>query len=116
MQTPHARFTDPAQCDEVVKSLVEDGSYKALVIAAVLANHVHGGWTGVTDDMIWDWIEQATRRRHQRNVIARTRGILEHEEVLIRQPDRVVGGTHRVAVAHREWLNQHLDAEQMRLL
>lgn len=78
----HARRSDPISSHLTVQSLGKDTSYKHLVVLGALRleeilgtqPNGDGAWT---DTQLTITIEQMTRRRHQRNVIARTRGLLE---------------------------------------
>jgi hypothetical protein len=79
----HARVTDPISSELTVASLGRDTSYRRLVLEAVFNNLDN---ERVTDDDVLDYIERTTERRHQRNVIARTRGLLEREGWLERGP------------------------------
>lgn len=81
----HARRTDPRSSDRTVKSIVKDGSLAALVLDAAASLEAAAVQCGAGDDPcfndteLWLKIEMTTRRRHQRNVIARTRGLLMGE-------------------------------------
>jgi hypothetical protein len=83
MSDAHARLSDPISSELTVASLGKDTSYKALVVwAARYAERLeeHNGrpphWN---DTQLWEIIERHTSRRHQRNVISRTRGLLERD-------------------------------------
>jgi predicted ATPase len=79
----HARLSDPISSELTVASLGKDTSYKALVVAAAryieTARDVTGHLRPWNDTQLWITIEAMTRRRHQRNVISRTRGLLERD-------------------------------------
>lgn len=95
----HARRGDPRSSDRTVKSIVKDGSLAALILKAAdwhLAN-VGWEWADFTDQAfcdtwLWEWIEQFTGRRHQRNVIARARGRLVDDGVLVGVGERNYNG------------------------
>jgi hypothetical protein len=102
MTTDHARFTDPVQSDETVKSLGKDTNLKSLIYHAVL--HLQGpgrnlvGDQGVTDDEIWAYLESTTGRRFQRNVLARTRGLMANDNLIYMVADTVnIDGSQRRA-------------------
>jgi hypothetical protein len=89
--TGYARVTDPVSSQLTVASLGRDTGYRMLVIDAV-HRFTCAHSCSVTDDDVVTHLEQHTRRRHQRNVIARTRGLLEQEgwlerSVMVRRPD-----------------------------
>lgn len=67
----HARRSDPLSSHLTVQSLGRDRSLKAVVVAAALELGTFN------DTELTDKIEELTGRRQQRNVIARTRGLLE---------------------------------------
>jgi hypothetical protein len=100
LQHVPAAARGPVQSQLMLDSLGKDTSYKSLVARGVYecAKHpyIHQ-WlydTPVTDDDITDWCERQTGRRHQRNVIARTRGLLEVDGWFLAVPD-VIGRTGR---------------------
>lgn len=100
----------PVQSQLMLASLGKDTSYKSMVARAVYecarhdvyTHHPEDGgmsqltaWdTPVTDDNITEWCERQTGRRHQRNVVARTRGLLEVDGWFDPVPD-VIGRTGR---------------------
>lgn len=96
--TPHARVSDPVQSHITVKSLDEDTSLKGLIYRAIKhLEHAHDGTIGVTDDEIWQYLEAFTGRRFQRNVIARTRGLMINDGYVFQVHDRIIGNQHRIA-------------------
>ena len=105
MPTDHARYTDPIQSDITVKSLGKDTSLKSLIYRTVeLLQHPHDMTKGVTDDTITMWLENKTGRRFQRNVIARTRGLMENENLLMRVHDHIDPTTHQHRIACRTYV------------
>lgn len=83
----HARRSDPIPSHLTLQSLGRDTTAKArIVLAAFQLEERHNGrpWN---DTQLLERIEQITRKRWQRNVIARTRGLMEHSDD---DPDRPV--------------------------
>lgn len=80
---PHARRSDPISSHLTVQSLGKDSSLKAQLITAAL--HLEDVLDRRTMTQIWtdtqltETLEMMTGRRHQRNVVARTRGLLERD-------------------------------------
>lgn len=89
---PSGRRTDPISSHVTVKSLGKDTSLKMMVLRALIEASWDGdNLTSVTDDDIVYMLEQRHGRRFQRNVVARTRGLMEPEWVC-----RVgIGGTYK---------------------
>jgi hypothetical protein len=80
MTSPTARITDPASSHLTVASLGKDGTLKRQVLDAAYqatAFRAYADPAAFDDDDLLLNIEANTGRRHQRNVIARTRGLLE---------------------------------------
>jgi hypothetical protein len=96
--TAHARISDPVSSELTLASLGRDGSLRQLVIQAVWAWTCHDNTMSITDDDVLQWVEAHTGRRFQRNVLARTRGLLEEEGWLFRLPN-VIGRTGRPTIA-----------------
>jgi len=85
----HARRSDPRSSDRTVTSIVKDPTLADLIVRAFawrLANtavlRVRKP-SAACDTWLWQWIEDFTGRRHQRNVIARARGRLVEDGVLV---------------------------------
>lgn len=78
---PSGRRTDPISSHVTVKSLGKDTSLKMMVLRALIDASWDDELTSVTDDDIVYMLEQRHGRRFQRNVVARTRGLLEPEWV-----------------------------------
>lgn len=76
---PHARRSDPLSSHLTVQSLGRDTALKARVVIAAMRLDLDAGHDEINDTMLTAAIEQATGRRQQRNVIARTRGLLEQD-------------------------------------
>lgn len=79
---PSGRRTDPISSHVTLKSLGKDTSLKMMVLRALIA----ASWNGdevtlASDDAILNALEAQHGRRFQRNVVARTRGLLEPEWV-----------------------------------
>jgi hypothetical protein len=79
---PSGRRTDPISSHVTVKSLGKDTSLKMMVLRAF----IEASWNGdevtlASDDRIVAVLEATYQRRFQRNVVARTRGLLEPEWV-----------------------------------
>ena len=108
----HARMTDPVSSDLTVKSLGRDTGYQHRVWVAIYClsgreelRHYDDGDSiavihdkPVTDDDVVDFLER-DGTRHQRNVVARTRGLLRTAG-WIERVDDVIGRTGRPTIAH----------------
>ena len=96
--TAPARARGPRSSQLTLDSLGRDESLKRNIARAVMACSVHDSPQTydrpVTDDDITDWLEIRFRRRFQRNVVARTRGLLQQAGWFLPVPD-VVGRTGR---------------------
>ncbi|HRA86088.1 MAG TPA: hypothetical protein PLT40_17265 [Ilumatobacteraceae bacterium] len=88
--TDHARRSDPASSDRTVKSIVKDGALADLILKAMHHRVVY--WYlyetepsdhAVCDTYLWERLEARTGRRLQRNVIARARGRLVTDGLLV---------------------------------
>jgi len=75
MTTPHARLSDPLSSERAVVAISKDMTLKDHIVAAAKA--LHPAWFDDTDLLIV--IENVTGRRQQRNVIARSRGLMERD-------------------------------------
>jgi hypothetical protein len=85
----HARKGDPASSSRALNSIARNGTIKHLVIQAIVRHA-----TPVSDDMILNYVELETCKRQQRNVIARTRGLLENAGYCLRvAADLTIPGT-----------------------
>ena len=80
MTIPHARLTDPESSERAVVAISRDQSLKDNIVAA--AHSLHPVWFDDTD--LLTMIEAATGQRQQRNVIARSRGLMERDGVFER--------------------------------
>jgi hypothetical protein len=96
-----ARATDPTSSHVTVRSLAKDGSSYRMILMAVCKLHLDDDalWTDkpywvpgathlttvmprlVTDDLVVAYLERITGRRFQRNVTARSRGLLEPDYI-----------------------------------
>jgi hypothetical protein len=81
-----ARATDPTSSHVTVRSLAKDGSSYRMILMAACEIHVDDGsplpiMRRVTDDLVVAYLERVTGRRFQRNVIARSRGLLEPDYI-----------------------------------
>ena len=89
----HARMGDPRSSEDTVRSIAADRTLAELIL-------FHGRRLGRFDDTdLLEAIEDDTGRRHQRNVIARARGLLEPSGDIVRigpisRPDRRVDTIH----------------------
>jgi hypothetical protein len=75
----HARWSDPSSSDFTVKSIAADVRGRELVLA--VAATFDQPWC---DTELWERTEALTGRRHQRNVLARTRGLMEEDGLIQR--------------------------------
>lgn len=95
--TAHARKGDPIGSHLTIASICADVSLATLILWAVTI-HTDEGQPATDDDVI-QLMEARTKRRFQRNVIARARVRLERENELVRVPP-VIGRTGRPTVAY----------------
>lgn len=77
---PHARRTDPYTSDQALKAIAKDGTLMHWIwwfadIRRDLSEPFN-------DTQLTEWIEFATGKRQQRNVVARSRGMLEDAGLL----------------------------------
>lgn len=79
----HARRSDPLSSDITVKSIARDGGLRALILRAGrdLEASGHQCWN---DTELTERIEEITNVRQQRNVVARARGLMEKEDLILR--------------------------------
>jgi hypothetical protein len=84
MVYPLARSSDPQSSHLANKAIAENKTLAEWVLIAVRDITFCIGVTCATDDQILEYIENATHKRQQRNVIARARGILERDSKLMR--------------------------------
>lgn len=70
----HARRTDPYTSDQALKAIAKDGTLMSLIWKYANVYRSRGPFN---DTQMAMWIEVATERRQQRNVIARARGLME---------------------------------------
>lgn len=115
-----ARARGPIQSQLTLASLGRDTSMKKNIARAVVAcsgrdPDADPFSSPVTDDHITEWIERFTQRRQQRNVIARTRGLLEKAGWFDPVPD-VIGRTGRPthAIVPSDALLRAVDEEARR--
>lgn len=72
---PHARRGDPYTSDQALKAIAKDGTLMTHIWEAFTYARMVG--VVVNDTYLTERIEQRTSQRQQRNVIARSRGLLE---------------------------------------
>lgn len=82
--TTHARRSDPLSSELTLRSLGRDTTAKARVIQAAARIELQtrqggGGHRPWTDTELLEEIEHMTNKRWQRNVVARTRGLLVND-------------------------------------
>lgn len=77
---PHARRTDPVTSDRTVKSIAKDGTLAYYVWTYAFLKRAQE--EPFNDTELTEWIERATCKRQQRNVIARARGLMEDAGLL----------------------------------
>jgi hypothetical protein len=77
--TPHARRTDAISSHLALQALGRATSLKAHVVTAALMLEDPVEVECWCDTELTAKVEQITRKRQQRNVIARTRGLLEQD-------------------------------------
>lgn len=103
-----ARRSDPVSSHITVQSLAKDGSMAALIMRTIMFQsmqagpHLEDGMDfrhPVCDDAVWMRLEDVTGRRWQRNVIARTRGLMERDDWVERVPD-IEGPRGRPVIAY----------------
>lgn len=84
MSAPLARSSDPLSSHIANNAIRLDRKLSDLILDAVEV--LYRQWREpVNDDQILVWIEDVTKRRQQRNVIARARGLLERDGLLVRK-------------------------------
>ena len=105
-ETGAAHARGPLQSQQTLDSLGHDQGMKfRIALATVMLSEVQtwpvegSGYVTVhtepvTDDAITEWMEHRFGRRYQRNVIARTRGLMEQAGWFVQVPD-VIGRTGR---------------------
>lgn len=71
----HARRTDPYTSDQALKAIAKDGTLMQLIWTCAQLHRV--AMAPFNDTVLTAWIERATCKRQQRNVVARARGLLE---------------------------------------
>ena len=77
-----ARATDPTSSHVTVRSLAKDGSsYRAILMAVCWLHNDPYNKALVTDDLVVAYLERQYERRFQRNVTARSRGLLEPDYI-----------------------------------
>lgn len=82
---PHARRTDPYTSDQALKAIAKDGTLMAYIwhFAKHCATREPGVRSGPFNDTeLTEYIEDASGKRAQRNVVARSRGMLEDAGLL----------------------------------
>lgn len=85
----YARKGDPASSDRALRTIAKNGTMRGLIIEALVYHEMP-----VSDDMILNYVENITDKRQQRNVIARTRGLLENAGYCLRvAADLTIPGT-----------------------
>lgn len=75
-EPPHARRSDPISSHLTLQSLGKDESLKQRVLAAAFSLEARSGGRPWNDTQLTEEVERATRKRQQRNVIARTRDLM----------------------------------------
>lgn len=96
----HARISDPVTSEQMQVSLGKDTGYRMLVLRATRELCDYDDGHVATDDLVLDLIEFWTKRRHQRNVIARTRGLLERDGLIRRRPDTITNTSGREVITY----------------
>jgi hypothetical protein len=76
---PHARRSDPTSSHITVASIAKDGTMRADLLTA--ARSLPGPFN---DTELWERVELQTQRRWQRNVVARTRDLMERDGIFVR--------------------------------
>lgn len=80
MGDAHARLTDPLSSERAVAAIAKDSRLKDHILHA--AERLYPVWFDDTD--LLELVEEQTGRRQQRNVIARSRGLMERDGVFER--------------------------------
>lgn len=76
----HARRSDPVTSDRAVKSITKDGTLNNRIWNHAVVARARG--VPFNDSELTIWIENETGQRQQRNVIARSRGLMERAGLL----------------------------------
>lgn len=79
----HARKSDPLSSHIRLGQLRKDESLRELVVRAAMSLE-HEGRDAWSDSDLWFRVEHLSRKRQQRNIIARARGLLERDGVFER--------------------------------
>lgn len=101
---PNARSTDPISSHFAVAAIRTNKRLADYIIHGVVLLSTTASESErlpVTDDDLLDYVEQQTRKRQQRNVIARARGLLEQDGFFVRIP-----GDKVQVIPSRELINQ----------
>ena len=80
MTIPHARITDPISSERAVAAIAVNDTLKEHILYA--AKRLHPVYFDDTD--LLELVEEQTERRQQRNVIARSRGLMERDGIFDR--------------------------------
>jgi hypothetical protein len=107
MTIPHARLTDPISSEIAVAAIAKNQSLKDHIITA--AERMHPQWFDDTD--LLTLVEEQSGRRQQRNVIARSRGLMEREGLFVRVGlvERSDRKTVHFALPDRPWTQPPLE-------
>ena len=107
----HARALDPESSHTTVRSIVRDKTLAADILRAVVRIYQDNHGASLTDDDVL-WLLQTSNpeRRFQRNVIARSRGLLE--PLYIQRGPMIRGVTGRPTISYwptlpaLQWVSQ----------
>ena len=78
----HARRTDPYTSDQALKAIAKFGKLMYWIWFVAVENRMYGYGRPFNDTQLTEAIELATGQRQQRNVVARSRGMLEDAGML----------------------------------
>jgi len=92
----NARMGDPASSHRTVKSIVKDNSLAALILDYATRRAMATCHGEFNDTQLWQALEAQTGRRFQRNVLARARGRLVKDGLLVH-------------VGPRTWMSEDLE-------
>lgn len=84
MTDAHARRSDPLSSHLTVQSIGKDMTLRGRVLAAALSLEMYKNGDAWNDTELTERVEAMTGQRQQRNVLARTRGLIEQDGLIER--------------------------------
>ena len=84
MTDAHARRSDPLSSHLTVQSIGKDTTLRGRVLAAALSLEMYKNGDAWNDTELTERVEAMTGQRQQRNILARTRGLIEQDGLIER--------------------------------